>query len=370
MNLNFKNMLAAALVAVSTCSFVACDDDNNDDLDKQTVNTEVLQTANRQFVEKTVIPTYSNLANQCLELENALTDHDIDKACQKWIAARQYWEWSEAFLFGAASKYGIDPHIDTWPLDETALNNILNNKAIMDDIENYVANFNAGLLGFHGLEYIIFRNGEKRSDITADEMAYAKAVAADLTVSACHLEAAWTGIENVTQEKQEILANAEIEPEDNFGEYMIRAGQAGSIYRTVVDGSLDILGGARTIIDEVAHTKIGKPFSGEDIAYIESPHSHNSIQDFYDNIISVRNAYYGGLGAETPQAGSLADYFATHAATEHRAAVNALEKALQAINDMPKPFVSNFNNSKVAEAISALETLDETFGTLENELKK
>lgn len=370
MNFKFKNILVSALAVVASYSFVACDDDDNNDVDDLNVNTELLQKANRQFVEKTVIPTYSGLADRCLELENALAANDISKACDQWFLARQYWEWSEAFLFGAASKYGIDPHIDTWPLDETALNNILNDRSIMADIENYVANFNAGLLGFHGLEYIIFRNGEKRTTITAEEMAYAKAVAADLTVSACHLEAAWAGIENITEEKQGILEDAEIEPEDNFGEYMIHAGQAGSLYRTVADGSLDILGGARTIIDEVAHTKIGKPFSGEDIAYIESPHAHNSIQDFYDNIISVRNAYYGGLNATTPQDGSLADYFATHAAAEHVAVVNALEKSLQAIDAMPKPFVNNFNNPKVAEAIAALEILDETFGKLEKELKK
>lgn len=370
MNIKFKNMFAAALAVVWAYTFVACDDNDNENLDDSSTQTALLQKANRQFVEKTVIPTYSGLADQCLELENALAAHDLDKACSKWMEARQYWEWSEAFLFGAASKYGIDPHIDTWPLDETALNNILNDKSIMADIENYVANFNAGLLGFHGLEYIIFRNGEKRTAVTADEMAYAKAVAADLTVSACHLEAAWAGIENISGEKRSILEEAEIEPEDNFGEYMIRAGQSGSLYRTIADGSLDILGGARTIIDEVAHTKIGKPFSGEDVAYIESPHAHNSIQDFHDNIVSVRNAYYGGLGATTPQEGSLADYFATHAATGHNAVVNALEKSLQAIDAMPKPFVSNFNHPKVAEAIAALETLDETFGTLENELKK
>jgi len=370
MNINFKNMIAAVLVAATACSFVACDDDDNDGLDAQGTDTELLQQANRQFVEETVIPTYSKLADESLALQKALEAGNTETACVQWFKARQYWEWSEAFLFGAASKYGIDPHIDTWPLDENALKGILGSPEIMNDIKNYVANFNAGLLGFHGLEYILFRNGQRRTDITTDEMTYAQAVAADLTVSACHLEAAWAGIENIIEEKRGILEEAEIEPEDNFGEYMICAGQAGSLYRTVTDGSLDILGGARTIIDEVAHTKIGKPFSGEDVNYIESPHSQNSIQDFYDNIVSVRNAYYGSLGATAPKDGSLADYFATHAATEHAAVVDAIEKSLQAIDAMPKPFVNNFSNPKVAEAIAALETLDEAFGILENELKK
>ena len=31
------------------------------------------------------------------------------------------WEQSEAFLYGAATAYGIDPHIDSWPLDKDKL---------------------------------------------------------------------------------------------------------------------------------------------------------------------------------------------------------------------------------------------------------
>ena len=152
-----------------------------------------------QFVEKTVIPTYKNLADKSIELQEVLeslteskTDAKVKQACQLWIDARQYWEWSEAFLFGAASKYYIDPHIDTWPLDKTALENLLNSDKMMEDIDNTIANLNNGLVGFHGLEYIIFREGQPRSAsiIEEKELKYAIAVAKDLTLSCCRLEAA------------------------------------------------------------------------------------------------------------------------------------------------------------------------------------
>lgn len=37
------------------------------------------------------------------------------------------YEESEAFLFGAATDFGIDPHIDTWPLDANGLATALSN---------------------------------------------------------------------------------------------------------------------------------------------------------------------------------------------------------------------------------------------------
>lgn len=48
------------------------------------------------------------------------TDAMVEEAGNYWKAARQDWEWSEAFLFGVATDKGIDPHTDTWPFDRTA----------------------------------------------------------------------------------------------------------------------------------------------------------------------------------------------------------------------------------------------------------
>ena len=152
----FPAVLSCALV------FTSCDSDNDNVTDELSSKETILQKANIQFVEKTVIPIYKALADEALLLEEALekleenkTDAQVAVACELWKKSRQYWEWSEAFLFGAASKYYIDPHIDTWPLDKTALDNLLSNDAMMNDIENVVANLNNGLVGFHGLASII-----------------------------------------------------------------------------------------------------------------------------------------------------------------------------------------------------------------------
>jgi len=38
------------------------------------------------------------------------TQAALDQACADWKTARANWENSEAFLFGAADVYSIDPH--------------------------------------------------------------------------------------------------------------------------------------------------------------------------------------------------------------------------------------------------------------------
>ena len=48
------------------------------------------------------------------------TDAMVSEAGTYWKAARQDWEWSEAFLFGPAGDFALDPHTDTWPFDKTA----------------------------------------------------------------------------------------------------------------------------------------------------------------------------------------------------------------------------------------------------------
>ena len=366
MKIFYKSTLFILCAMISSCAFIACSDSDNE-IELSGKETE-LQKINVAYVNENVIPIYKTLADQTILLEEALeelqaskTDANVDKACALWKKSRQYWEWSEAFLFGAASKYSIDPHIDTWPLDKTALENLLNSADMMADIENTIANLNNGLVGYHGLEYIIFREGKNRpaNDIATKELNYAVAVAKDLALSCCRLEAAWAGMANITAEKQEIIEDAEMEPEDNFGEQMELAGFAGSTWKTVTVASEQILDGCSTIVDEVGSSKIGAPYTGQNINYIESPHAYNSIQDFYDNITGVQYALYGKVGATSPQSLSIFAYIKSVDPTAADALQNALETCLSKINAMPKPFVLNYKDSKVGEAIDACGDLDD-----------
>ncbi len=355
---------AALCIAMAATALSSCEKSGGVDNAK---NAE-LQLVNEQFVDDVVITTYSTLADKSLSLYDAVTalqasrsEDAVDKVCSLWKDARRYWEWSEAFLFGAASKYYIDPHIDTWPLDKVALDNLLGSEKMMDDIENVVANLNNGLVGFHGLEYIIFREGENRpaADMTDGELKYAVAVAKDLALSCARLEAAWAGIDEVSERKTALIEEAELEPEDNFGEQMRLCGQPGSVWKSVTAGSEQIIVGCQDIIDEVGNSKIGKPYNGEDVNYIESPHSWNSITDFYDNVVSIRSAYFGKFGAEAPTAHSVSNFVRDADEKADQDVIDAIATCLARIDAMPRPFVKNFKDPKVKEAINACNDLNE-----------
>lgn len=381
-----KQFITAALVmAAATCTLVACDDDEEKTIDNVLEDAE-LALINKNFVENVVVPTYTNLADAAEkmveELKEAESSHNLTKVCLAWKEARKYWEYSEAFLFGAAAGYSIDPHIDTWPFDNDAfdrymelyksydLNNEANEK--YSSILSEAIATGQNLTGFHAVEYLIFRDGKERqyADLTSNELWFAKEAASDLYLNAIKLVFAWNG--NVSEARQELLDEAEIEIADNFGEEFINAGTAGSRWHTPTHATIQIIEGARDIIGEVAEGKIGAAYHSDDPDYIESPNAHNSITDFYDNIMSVKHALYGTLSAKDiddatkATSGSLMAYSYLKHTKEALAVSAALENALLKISIMKAPFVYNATDASAGVAIEALNELDESLKRLQN----
>ncbi len=115
-----KRMLMASLVAGLLGGIVpltGCEKDTKKGGgEEQTENARevALKAANAEFVDKVVIPTYTELAAAAeklnglvVALENDVNAANIKAACDQWFIARALWERSEAFLFGAAKKYSI-----------------------------------------------------------------------------------------------------------------------------------------------------------------------------------------------------------------------------------------------------------------------
>jgi len=335
--MKFSKIFAISAIAVLAMSFTACkkNSENNED---------------------------SKIKSGSQEALNA--------ACEQWKESRQYWEWSEAFLFGPATTYSIDPHTDTWPFAKTQFESLMQkyNPATNDDdaafIDEYIAKGESSA-GFHAVEYILFRNGQPRqiADLTEDEVYYAKSAAKDLRLAAIKLVAAWGG--DISKEEQEILDEAEWEAENNYGESHF-LNQSGT------QAAKQIIAGCSDIIGEVADSKIASAYKGEDTNYIESPHAYNSIQDFYDNIISCQNALYGKFGATKPESNSLIAY--TNAvpqmAEQSKKVQDALKNALDKIQEMKKPFVLNYTDASCGVAIEALHEFDDELAKLEELLSK
>ena len=381
MNKIFKYSMMFAAALTFTMGLTSCSDDDNDE-HVGTFSSNELKEVNADYVDNTIIATYRNLANYNKQLVadiNAMSDDaGVAKACETWKQSRKWWEFSEAFLFGAAGDYAIDPHTDTWPFDRTQFDKYMSlykdAKLGEEGFESETNTINEAiatgqnLTGFHAVEYLIFREGLPRhfADMTANEIYFAKTAAQDLYLSSLKLVSAWGG--EVSAEEQALLDEVEFASAINYGENFKNAGNAGSTYSTVLLASKEIIAGANDIIGEVRDSKIGAPATGEDVNYIESPHAHNSVQDFYDNIMSVKHAIYGGCTVDgtTPEAKSLIGVCLKNDKTKAAAqnVMTNLENALSKISNMKKPFVLYYTDQSAKDAMEALDGLEESLNAL------
>jgi len=325
--------------------------------DQETYLRQVLSN----LVDNVIVPTYTELADNVEDLEKTLhglttatiTQSQIDKACSDFKQARQYWERSEAFLMGAASDFSIDPTIDSWPLDRAELLDYFKGgmKAEIED--------ESSILGFHALEFILFRNGQNRkvselqgndtytgftSVSGADELKYAQQVCTLLKQRCFQLQVAWEGEKSQSRSAVVKAAGLPVTTQNglSYGDNLKNAGLSSSksTFPTLKDAIAQVLsddeGSCVGIANEVGTAKIANPFAAGDIAYVESPYSYNSITDFQDNLRSVRNVWYCSLNGSAA-ATSFAKFF--EAVGAKSSVESATLDAINTIGAMPSPFV-------------------------------
>ena len=361
------------LPAMGLLCLSACSDSNVDTPDEMTQKEQTLKAITIDYVENNVRKTYAAMADASIELlslcermqekhtAGTLATADTQAAGEAWKRARKSWELSEAFLFGPAANHNIDPHIDSWPLDKAAMDNLLTqirngNKWSLENNGGY------GLIGFHSIEYMLFElsadgntSQVHSTNYTPEEMEYLVAVATDLCQQCVCLEACWAGTEYISLEKQQILEDADLDYGENYGWEMMNAGQAGSRFKTYQEAVEEIIQGCIDIADEVGNTKIGRPHIGSSDAdknYIESPYSLNSIEDFIDNIYSIRNSYLGTGNASV----SISAYVKSVSPETDTEVRNAINNAIAAIEVIPEPFAKTASGPLAEAAMEAAGT--------------
>ena len=141
------------------------------------------------YTDNVVLPTYADLLADNTALNTAIrtlantageyqagtkTVADVNlafkAAATQWITAREPWETSEAFLFGPVADKGLDPNMDSWPLDVDALKNTLASgkfdnltwEGEFDENDETIAAVQ-NVRGFHTLEFLLFYNGTPRT---------------------------------------------------------------------------------------------------------------------------------------------------------------------------------------------------------------
>ena len=138
---------------------------------------ELLNGVVNTYVDDVVLPTYLDLKNAAAELYADVTalaknptNAAFESVAEQWIVSRAPWEKSEAFLFGPVADKGLDPNMDSWPLDATAIVNILNTGDLDQLLWNGDYDENSSSIadaqnvrGFHTLEFLLFKDGKART---------------------------------------------------------------------------------------------------------------------------------------------------------------------------------------------------------------
>ena len=131
----------------------------------------------KNYVDVVVVPTYELLVTRNVALNTAVRNlannpstATFELAANAWMQAREPWEMSEAFLFGPVADLGLDPNMDSWPLDAAALKNILSNGNFQElewegefNEEDETISAAQNVRGFHTLEFLLFYMGEPRT---------------------------------------------------------------------------------------------------------------------------------------------------------------------------------------------------------------
>ena len=356
--------------AIQSCmDVISSVEDANSAIASASLTTEQessLRSVLQSLVSNVIVPTYTKLADETEKLETTLkgltassiTQQQINSACEDFKLARQYWEQSEAFLGGAASDFDIDPTIDSWPLNRSLLLSYFNNGMNAEMLAD------ATILGFHALEFILFRNGQPRKVAEfqgydtyknfeqisgAKELAYAQTICTLLKQRCFQLQVAWEGKTAANASRVAVVEAAKLDYTTenglSYGQNMTTAGLDGSksTFSTLKAAIAQVLsddeGSCAAIANEVGTAKIANPFLAGDVSYVESPYSQNSIADFQDNIRSIRNVWLGSTNGSVGS-NSFHNFFAGVSAQNINTTVeNAYTDAITKIGNMPAPFV-------------------------------
>ena len=318
-------------------AFTACDnDDNSIDEKEKAPSTEVLTNISNNVI----VSTYTTLETKAKNLQDAIdnlknnkTAANLETARTVWREARIPWEQSEAFLFGPTDENGLDPALDTWPVDVIGMNTIL--QGSMSITAQLIA-VNDNTRGFHLIEFLLWgENSDKTiTNMTEREFEYLMAASHDLVNSAITLKQAWTPYANL----------------------LATAGEAGNLkFKSTRSGLEELAMGMVTIADEVGNEKIENPLNGEGSNANGKPHydleesrfSNNSKTDYINNIESISNIYLGTYNNKNGK--GISDILVFLDFNDLDAKIkNRILSAQKAIEDIPGTFTQAIGETNTA----------------------
>ncbi len=317
------------------------------------------------YTDDAVVTTYQTLDNQATALKTAVdtlvanvSEANLTAAQAAWRATRVPWERSEAYLFGPVDALGIDPAIDSWPVNKVDLDAVLASQQALT--EQSVSALDNTLKGFHTIEYLLFNDGNN-SNVAANIVAalngnqrrrdYLAAATAALKTSTNQLITAW---------------NAGATPYANT--FKTAGANGNQTYASQKAAMQEMITGMVTIADEVAAGKINGPFAAQDVTQVESQFSFNSLTDFTNNIEGIRIAWLADYNAGTTK-NSLRTFVNGKNAALATQVDNELTAAITALGNIQEPFRDSVTNAGQAANINAaIAAITQLKNTLEGDV--
>jgi len=116
-----------------------------------------------KVVDEVIVPGYeklgeeaSKLVEKLTALKNNPTAETVTEARAQWRATREPWEAGEGHIFGPVDTLGVDPKVDSWPVDKSNLDGALGG---YDPELSNIDGFPVTMKGFHAIEYLLFGDG-------------------------------------------------------------------------------------------------------------------------------------------------------------------------------------------------------------------
>lgn len=245
--------------------------------------TDNIVMSNYNYMEETA----KKLVETTKELQADVTIANLRRAQEAWRESRIGFEVAEAHLFGPVVSLGVDPALDSWPLDTEQMAFSANIAKGIEgkDLEKFVTSLNENVTGYHAVEYVLFgeENNKKPEDFTETELAYLVLLA------------------NIIEEKSVELKTAWLEETEDAGAAyapLIKASADGNdVYADTKSALEEYVSGMITIVDEVGTGKLIDPM-GDSIStanpmLVESQYSWNSSTDFFWDVAGVWQIWYG-----------------------------------------------------------------------------
>jgi putative iron-regulated protein len=323
------------------------------------------------FAANVATPDYTALLNNVLSFQATVTSFSASPTDNDLVAMRQYWknmrvayESAEAFLVGPIATLNLDPDVDTWPVEQNSLDSLLNSNTILTPA--IIASLPQTLAGFHPIEYLIFGTTG-----TATAASFTVTTGSPTGPRKMNYLVALTGnlVSNITL----IRSAYTVGSSDDFISIIENPSSTNTTYTTHKAALLNLVQTMSGICDEVGGSnsdgKIYSVYSTKDSTLQESYFSNNSWADFTNNIIGVRNVYFGAYNSGTTiAANSLNNLVAAKNLALNNAIVQSMNTAINSFNSVgTTPFGTSIITQRT-QVVAIMTAIDSLKSTLDNKL--